>query len=183
MRALLSLVLLALFPTTAIAQPKKEKIAILGLELKGAIDPDSTKVALDLTTQLRLQPKADKGPFSLAQGSEKELLDEKLMNSCESEENDCMAKIGKALGAQHLMWGHLERKTQGKESGYQVRLILLNTSTLNVQRHTDFIPLAESKDARVGNWARRFYKALTGYNDGGTIVVKVNADRGTILIE
>src|SRR5688500_11789166 len=169
MRALLSLVLLALFPTTAIAQPKKEKIAILGLELKGAIDPDSTKVALDLTTQLRLQPKADKGPFALAQGSEKELLDEKLMNSCETEEKECMAKIGGALGAQHLLWGNLERKSQGKESGYQVRLFLLNVKTLGMQSHTDFVPIAEAKDLRVGNWARKFYKELTNYKDGGTI--------------
>jgi hypothetical protein len=188
-RALSSLCVLAVLSSgSAMADKKKEKIGILGLEVyqaSGNVDAAGTQVASALTVQLRLQPKAGKGPFAWQNGSERELLDEKVMSGCNNEDNSCMAKIGEKLGVDRLLYGRIERKSQAGSTGYQISLRLLKVSDLQFTTWTDFIPLADTQqDTKLNEWARRGYKRLTGENDGGTLVVTVkNVDRGTILIE
>lgn len=188
-RALSSLCLVAtllFLGATATAQGKSGKVAILGLEVANTnIDAETTRVATELTRELRNQPKAGKGPYSLAPNSEKELLDEKLMNSCENEEKSCMATIGGNMKADYLIWGKVEKKSQGQQSGYQVRLTLLKVASPNGQApsHTDFIPATEAKDAaKMAEWGRKFYARLTNAEDT-RLVIRANIDRGTILVD
>ena len=65
----------------------KPPIAILGLEVYdngSGIDPETTRAAKDLTEALRDRAKAGTGPYTPV-GGEKELIDEKLINNCDSE--------------------------------------------------------------------------------------------------
>ncbi len=187
--AMLCVAALALTGGSALAG-KKEKIAILGLEVLGSsstIDAASTRVAQDLTVALRLHPKAGKGPYEWTPGSEKELVDEKIMNNCPTENKTCMAKIGSNLGADYLVYGRVERKSLGGQAGYQVTLKILKVATqTQTQTWTDFIPLDETTGQKLMNWANRGYRSLTHDFDGGTLRVVVKNDgfdRGLILID
>jgi hypothetical protein len=186
-RVILSVGLLAWMVASGGRAEAKEKIAILGLEVvsqgSAGIDQESTRVAQELTVGLRVRPKSGQGPFQYTPNSEKELIDEKLMNGCDNEEKTCMATIGKNLGTDLLMYGKIERKSQGNKSGYQISLRLLKVGNQALTTWTDFIPLDESKGTKLQDWARKGYKKLTNENDGGTLLVKTNVDRGTILIE
>jgi hypothetical protein len=86
--------LLVLLCSVAAAKPK---IAILGLEVIGSLDPEQVKLARQLTNGLRERASAGTGPFELAPSSDKELVDEKLMNNCDTEALACMAPIGLAF--------------------------------------------------------------------------------------
>jgi hypothetical protein len=179
------LLTLVLAGSTAFA---KDKIAILGLEVvNNGIDADSAKVASDLTVGLRLRPKTNQGPFTLAPGSEKELIDEKLMNTCDSEKEDCMTPIGKNLGAGYLLFGKIEKKSLGAQVGYQISLKLLKIPASGagqiVNRWTEFIPLAEAQGTKLQEWARKGYKRITNDSSDGRLVVKANVERGTILLD
>src|SRR5206468_10060463 len=91
----------------------KPSIAVLGLEVidaSGAPPQQDTQVAKELTDGLRSRAKAGTGPYQLAPGSDKELIDEKLLKACDNEAATCMAAIGNELGADILMFGHIERQ-------------------------------------------------------------------------
>ncbi|MBS1119340.1 MAG: hypothetical protein H6Q90_1568 [Deltaproteobacteria bacterium] len=188
-RALSSLCLLLTLVLGGSSAFAKDKIAILGLEVvNNTIDADSTKVASELTVGLRLRPKAGQGPFAFAPGSEKELIDEKLMNSCETEKEDCMTPIGKNLGATYLLYGKIEKKSLGSQVGYQISLKLLKIPVgpgagQIANRWTEFIPIAEAQGPKLQDWARRGYKGVTNDSSDGKLVVKANVDRGTILLD
>ncbi len=189
-RALSSLCLFIVLLAGGTAAAKgKDKIAILGLEVLGTttVDSESTRVAQDLTVALRTRPKAGQGPYQWTAGSERELVDEKIMNSCPNEEKECMAKIGSALGADYLVYGRIERKQLGGQAGYQISLKLLKVaSAQQLPGWTEFIPLAETSLTKLQEWARKGYKKLTNDFDGGVLKVKIaneGFDRGTILID
>lgn len=145
--------------STAWAKPK---IAILGLEVVGTADKDSVRIANELTAALRARPRSGQGPYSLAPGSEKALLDEKLLAKCETEAPACMAQIGANVGADFLLYGKIEKKS-GAPAGYQVMLKLLSVAKKSVTTAwTDAIPLADTTGAKLGDWATRGYGKLTG---------------------
>src|SRR5215212_6991655 len=80
----------------------KPAIAILGLEVNdngNGIDPETTKAAKEVTAALRDRAKAGTGPYALVANGDKELIDEKLLNNCDTEAASCMATIGNELGA------------------------------------------------------------------------------------
>jgi hypothetical protein len=83
----LALLLIAAFGSAAIAD--KKGIAILGIEAvpgpTGTIDAADTEMAKALTKQLRDRTKQGQGIYTPVPGSDKELVDEKLMNNCASE--------------------------------------------------------------------------------------------------
>jgi hypothetical protein len=187
-RVLSSLCLLAVVVAGSAAHAqKKPTIAILGLEVGGGgVDQEATKVAQELTVALRVPPKTGKVKYALASNSDTHLTDQKLMNDCQTEEKSCMAAIGKGLGAEYLMWGRVERKSQGRQAGYQVSLKLLDISnpTGNTPSRTDFIPLDEATTVKLGDWGRRLYKQMTNEAAGSKLVLTIsNAERATILID
>ncbi len=161
----------------------KDKIAVLGLEV---IDPNGTptvqdaQIAKDLTEGLRGRAKAGTGPFQLAPGSDKELADLKLLNSCD-EGAGCMAAIGNQLGADVLMYGRLEKS----KGAYQVTMKLLDVRNKKVEKSSsDVIPMSQATNAaELQGWAKKIYGKLTGETSTGLVAVKLhNADHGTILI-
>jgi hypothetical protein len=141
----------------------KPKIAVLGVEVVGTSDKDSVRVADELTTVLRARPKSGQGSYELAPGSEKALTDEKTRAKCESELPKCMAQIGTDLGADVLLYGKLERKPQGAAAGYQVTLRILDVpKKATATTWTEVLPLADATGAKLGDFATRGYKKLTG---------------------
>jgi hypothetical protein len=189
-RALSSLCLLVVFLAGGTALAGKEKIAILGLEVVGStgtIDGESTRVAQDFTVALRTQPRAGRGIYQWTPGSEKELVDEKILADCQNEDKSCMAKIGGNLGADVLVYGRVERKSLAGKVGYQISLKFLKVATVTqMQGWTDLIPIEEATGMKLQDWARKAYKKLTNDFDGGTLRVRIKndgVDRGTILIE
>jgi hypothetical protein len=174
---------------SSVAWAGKQKIAILGLEVLGTttVDSESTRVAQDFTIALRTRPRAGQGPYQWTPGSEKELMDEKLLHACENEDKACMAKIGGDLGADVLMYGKIERKQLGGQAGYQISIKLLDVNRVTqLPGWTEFIPLSDASGTRLQDWARKGYKRLTNEYDGGTLLLVVKNegfDRATILID
>jgi hypothetical protein len=180
--ALLVLVIVSL-GATQVAQAGKPTIGILGLEViddGGGIDAKTTQFAKELTEALRQRPKTGTGPYALAPGSDKDLLEMKLLSGCENEGKDCMASIGADLGADRLLYGKIEKRS----NGYQVSLKLLNVGAKTNERSiSDIVPFGESTGANLASWGKKLYAKLTGVTDQGTLIVKANVDRGTVYLD
>jgi hypothetical protein len=179
-------VLLLLLGLGSRAWAGKPPIAILGLEVYdngSGIDPDTTKAAKELTAALRDRAKAGTGPFTPVQG-EKELIDEKLLNNCDSEAPTCMATIGSGLGAEVLMYGKIEKATQAGQGVYKVSIKLLSVPRKQLTASTvETLPVADAAGVKVQTYARTWYSKLAGAGSGGTLVVRANIDRGTVILD
>jgi hypothetical protein len=164
----------------------KPPIAILGLEVYdngSGIDPETTRAAKELTAALRDRAKAGTGPYTPV-GGEKELIDEKLLNNCDSEAPTCMAAIGNELGAEILMYGKIEKATQNGQGVYKVSIKLLNVGRKQLTTSTvETLPVAESTGVRATAHAKAWYAKLAGVVNGGTLAVKANIDRGTVFVD
>lgn len=182
-RTLASSVLILLFLLSGTAAAGKPTIAILGLEViddGSGIEPKTTQFSKELTEELRKRPKAGTGPYALAPGSDKDLLEMKLLSGCESEGKDCMADIGADLAADRLLYGKVEKRS----NGYQVSLKLLNVGAKTFERSiSDIVPFGEATGANLTSWGKKLYAKLTGATDQGTLVVKANVDRGTVYLD
>jgi len=176
---LAALFLIALTSSTALAN--KPTVAILGLEVvdPSGIDSASTSVARDLTEGLRNRAKSGTGPYQLAIGSDKELIDEKLIHNCDSEAIACMAEIGKNLGASFLIYGRLEKRADG----YAVTINLLNVDKKKMEKAKSPLTIAQKEPAAIAAAARKAYNDLTGATEAGTLVITANAQRGTVLLD
>jgi len=167
----------------ATAWAGKPTVAILGLEVIDdgtGLDPKSTRFAKELTEDLRQRPKAGTGPFVLAPGTDKDLLELKLLTKCENEAKDCMLAIAKDLGAAWLIYGKVEKRS----TGYQISLKLLNVGTKAFDRSiSDILLYADSTGAARAAAAKRYFAKLTGATGQGTLVVKADVARGTIFLD
>jgi len=175
----LTLAALLLFGGVALAKPQ---VAVLGLEVidkSGSPTPADAQVAEELTQRLRERAKTS-GPYSLAPNAEKELIDQKLIKSCDDEKPSCMQSIGKDLAADFLLYGHIEKQN----NAYQVTMFLFDVARKTREKtYPETIPLSESAGPPLAGWARKIYSKLTGQTDSCIIVVKTNGvDAGTILI-
>ena len=137
----------------------KPAIAVLGIEVvdkSGTPTPADTQVATELTSGLRSRAKAGTGTYQLAPGSDKELIDEKLLKNCDDEKPACMAQIGSELGADALMYGKIEK--QG--GAYLVTISLLDVRRKTRERaYPDSIPLSEAQGAALQGWAEDLREA------------------------
>ena len=181
--AVLALLLTALVSSPAFAG--KPTVAVLGLEVvdpTGQIDQATTAVARDLTDALRSRAKMPSNPYAFQPGSEKELIDEKLIKNCDNEAISCMSQIGKDLGADFLIYGKFEKKSDG----YVVTINLLNVSKKKFEKSRSplTIPHGAAKDpTAIGTAATKAYNDLVGVVANGTLIVRSNADHGTILLD
>lgn len=143
-RVLLTFALLGALAGTAAAD--KAKLAVLGLEVAGNIDRDSTSHGRLLTerfrTRIAVSPK-----FVLAPNSAKDLLEEKVSAGCDNEAPDCMAKIGSKLAAGFLMFGKIEKRPKDGKDGYQLSMKLLDVDKKSVKEWADWVPFADFVDA------------------------------------
>jgi len=164
----------------------KSPIAILGLEVYdngSGIDPETTRAAKEVTAALRDRARAGTGPYTPA-SSEKELIDEKLLNNCDTEAAGCMAAIGTELGADAVLYGKIEKITQTNPPSYRVSLKLLNVNRKQLVSSTvETLPLAGATGMALSSYAKAWYAKLVGINTGGTVVVKANIDRGTVMLD
>jgi hypothetical protein len=178
-----ALLIIGLLSTQAFAG--KPTVAVLGLEVfdaTGQIDQATTQVAKELTDALRSRAKLPSGPYQFQPGSEKELIDEKLIKNCDNEAVSCMSQIGKDLGADFLIYGRIEKKPDG----FQVSINLLNVNKKKFEKAKSplTVPHAAAKEPQqVLGVASRAYNELVGIISNGTLIVRSNADRGTVLLD
>ena len=183
-----SLAFLITFIVLALAGPAaaKPSVAILGLEVtdtgaaSGGVDAKGTQFAATLTEVLRQRAKIASGPFSLAPGSDKDLIEMKLLSGCDDEGNECMAAIGAELAADRLLYGHVEKQARG----YQVSLKLLNVASKRTEFSiSDLIPYTETSGRALDGWGKTLYAKVTGASNQGTLIVKANVERGAVYLD
>ncbi len=138
----------------------QRNIAVLGLEVVGVVDVESVRVARELTADLR--SRAASGPYAIAPNSDKELIDLKIMHNCTDERRECMTNIGRSLNADYLLYGRIERRSQGAPPvvGYQISLRLLDINGSHLASWADFVPVAESSGAKLVERGNRGYEHL-----------------------
>jgi hypothetical protein len=172
----LGLVMLAMLGSVASAKPK---IAILGLEVIGSLDPDQVKLAKQLTVGLRERASAGTGPYELAPNSDKELADEKLMNNCGTEALVCMSPIGLNMHADFLMFGNIEKV----DKGYHVTIKLIRVANkMPLPTFSEIISLTDIKSDPKGV-AKRAYSKLTATDEGTVTIRLANVERATVLVD
>jgi hypothetical protein len=160
------------------ARADKPKIAVLGLEVApgpgGAVDPGAQLIARELTKELRQRVLSPVCPFAMAPNSSKELLDEKLLMSCENEAADCMVVISAGLASDALLYGHVDKRGEG----FHISLKLLDVKRKAIQSATDDLPAAGG----IPGLSRRLYRRLIGDGPGasGTLIVKARGDAGAV---
>jgi hypothetical protein len=182
MKRALSLTCVTLILLVAGSALAKPQIAVLGLELQGSdITPQDAQAAAELTQGLRGRAKVGSGPYGLAPGSDKELIDEKMLKGCDSEAPACMSTIGNDVNADYVIYGNIERKGDK----YVVDIKLLNVARKMVEkRWPGQIPVKDANATGMPTWAKKIYSSLTGQASGGALVVKVgNVDRATVLVD
>lgn len=171
-----------LLGTVAQAGPQ-QKVSVLGLEAivgaNGQIDPADTQFAKDLSRELRSRVNNSKN-YTLTKDT-RELVDEKLMSSCGSEDPACMGPIGKAVGADVVLYGNVKNARGGS---YVVTLTLVDVKRrAKINTDTGTVPAADTKNPGLGNWVREHYRKLTNENSDGTlVVVAAGAGDGRVLV-
>jgi hypothetical protein len=158
------------------ARADKPRIAVLGLEVahgpSGLVDPGAQLIAREITRELRNRVQSPACPYVMAPNSNKDLLDEKALMSCESEEPDCMVVIGAGLASDALLYGRVEKRGQG----FRISLKLFDVKRKQVQPAVDELP----GGGGVPGVSRRLYRKLIGTGPGGsaTLLVKARSDSG-----
>lgn len=161
------------------AWASKPKIAILGLEAApgptGAVDPETTQAAREITKELRQRAQSSASPYTIAPNSNKELTDEKLLMSCDNEAPSCMTVIGAGLAADMLLYGRVERKGEV----YRVSLKLLDVKARTIRGGGDEMAVGGS----VAGVSRRLYNKLIGDGPsaGSTLIVKARSQAGPAI--
>ncbi len=156
----------------------KPKIAILGLEAapgsSGAVDPATTQIARSVTRELRQRAQAVASPYAVAANSSKELTDEKLLMSCDSEAPSCMAVIGAGLAADVLLYGRVEKKGEL----YKISLKRLEVKDKTIVAAGEDLPVGSTV---VGLAKRMFVKLVGASSVTGTLMVKAMSQSGTLI--
>jgi TolB-like protein len=159
----------------------KPSIAILGLEVidkSGTPSNEDVNFAKTLTEDLRSRAKVG-GPYTLANGGDKELIDLKLLKGCDGEAINCMASIGGDLGADYLMYGSVTKKG----TTYDVVIQILDVRAKKKEHVSPSNIATVTSGAALQSSAKKIYNGLTGQADGCTITVKTpGVERGTIQI-
>lgn len=186
---LVAITLLALGALGSAEALAKPKIAVLGLEVLnpggGTLDPQTAVVAKEITEALRGRARPGSGKYELAPNSDKELVDEKLMNSCDTELPACMAPIGASVGASMMIYGRIHKEA----TNYVVDLVLLNITTKAHERNlkNQLLAVADATDnVKVGAWAKKEYGKLVDEASVGTAIVEVSnegVEGGTVKVD
>jgi hypothetical protein len=172
----ISLALALLVCLGGVSWADKPRIAVLGLEVAagpaGAIDPGAVLIAKEITRELRQRVQAPACPYAMAPNSSKELLDEKLLMSCDSEAVDCMVLIGVALASDAVLYGRVEKRADA----FRIAVKLLDVKRKQIVAASDDL----SGGSGVAGSARRLYRKLIGDGPGaeGTVVVRSRSDSG-----
>ncbi|HRC58194.1 MAG TPA: carboxypeptidase-like regulatory domain-containing protein [Kofleriaceae bacterium] len=177
-RTQLITLLLVLFAGIGVANAKP-KVAVLGLEV---LDKANAKASIDAARQvtdgLRQGGKAA-GPFDVSD-AQREFLDEKIINGCESEARDCLTKITTNLGAVALVYGKVQL-TDGKKN-FQVTVWLLSVEKNSIKSTSSTIATSSST-AELQALGKKLYGDLVGVAPSqGSFAFKTKAKSGTVFL-
>jgi len=185
-----AVVLVALAAPSAWAKPR---LAILGIEAIGTVDPASTDIAKDVTAALRTRATEGRSKFSLL-GAKRELADERLMSNCQALAMTCMGTIASNLGADYMLYGQLERLPRNGADGYRVTLSLIKITRsvgepVKNSPFEDWKPSKEMSGSGLDKWVDVVYARLSGEEvekvekPPAKMTVRVtNSRRGTVFL-
>ncbi len=169
------------------ADAAREKIAVLGVEPRDDGDSRSQQrtaaLARALTDAVRKRAVAAGTGYELAAGTQKELLEVKLLNDCIDEAPECMAAIGRDLDADVLLFGNIERRKSGEVAVWLRSLVV---ATRKAAPHTlvKTIPANEATEEGMRRLAAQlFADSGPGSSRETMLVVETNVTEGTILVD
>lgn len=162
----------------------KPKLGVLGIEPVDEGDASSvdktTALAHSLTEGLRAAARRAGSKYDAAPNGNKELGELKLVSDCLDETVECMASIGRDVGADRLMFGHL--KKQGK--GYTFVVQLLNVGTkANEGKVRTYTVADDASDDDAKKIASTAFGDLTGLAQKGSIVLQANVQNGVVYLD
>jgi hypothetical protein len=130
----------------------RQKMAVLGVEPRDDGDARSQQrtaaLARALTEAARQRAEMPATGYELAAGSQKDLLELKLLSDCIDEAPECMAAIGRDLGADVLIFGNIERKPGGDYSIW-VRSLVVGSKKAGGHNLVKTIPADEATDENM----------------------------------
>lgn len=182
-----SVMALAGLATAQTEKPAKRKpsIVVLGLsvaEEASAIDADTVGVVQDMTRALRHEVRKSAGPYRLAPNSNKTLGEMAVFAGCSEESLDCMARIGKEMGGDLVLYGGL-RRVRGE---YRVTVTLLDVRSRSWQPAVGRLSIARAKSSKsLSAWSRDLYARVTTMSNrgDGEVVITCNASAGVVLVD
>jgi hypothetical protein len=168
------------------ADAAREKIAVLGIETRDEGDARSQQrtaaLARALTEGMRQRADMPGTGYEIAPNSSKELLELKLLSDCIDEAPECMAAIGRDLGADVVLFGNIEHK---KDGAYAIWVRSLSVASKKAGPHSlvKTIPGNEVSEEAMRKLAVQLFPetARTPLRDT-TLVVETNVIAGTILV-
>lgn len=176
------LTVLAAYVSTATAQAKP-KVAVLGIEPQDEGTPEAQEQTAErarwLTEALRARASASRSKYDIAPNSQKELTEVKLLSDCLDEAKECMATIGKDLGADRLLYGQLERRA----AAFAITLKFLNVATRTYERTTTQVLAAKNATQEgITNLATEIFADLAGMPREGSIVLSVAVEGASVYV-
>lgn len=150
-------------------------VAVLGVE---HIDvPDS--LAQQLTDALRQRVSGTSG-IRAVQG--KELIEIKMVFSCESEAPACMAQAGKSLGADKLLYGTLKKGS--KPNSVVVALKLLDVKTASVEKFVnETVSKRDLAAGSVNSSAAKWFSSLVEVESKPTLTVTSEPANAAVAVD
>ena len=165
---------------TSVAEAKP-KTAVLGIETRGAQDPQLVLVGQLMTKKLRTEVAKPGSPYDLSRVME-DFLTIKIMHDCPGGAYPCMSRITKQVPkATRAIYGTVAKDPRG----YVFQLTLLNAETAQPEGTlTEVVPLTDAPDGnKAGVWARTFYDQLLGRAREGKLVIRSNVDSGEVFVD
>ncbi|MEZ4363893.1 MAG: PEGA domain-containing protein [Kofleriaceae bacterium] len=176
-RTQLITLLLVLFAWIGVAAAKP-KVAVLGLEVVDkAAGIAGIDAARQITDGMRLAAKAS-GPYEIADNSQRELVDEKVINQCTNEARECLLRMAGNFGATALVYGHVGLSDNKKS--FSVTVFLL-TAEKSSSKPPVLAPVSASAQD-LQSLGKKIYNELVGVTNLGSIAIKTNATKGLVYL-
>jgi hypothetical protein len=123
--------------TTVRREHKPFSLFIYGLEVGPLIGADTTKLAVDLTDELRKRARED-GLITLG-AEHRELLDEKVLNDCVAMTGQCRHDMATRMHVDHILYGGIT-----SDATHAVHLVLYEaTSDIAIEWSGTFTDASE----------------------------------------
>lgn len=169
------------------ADAGRQRIAILGIEPRDEGDARSQQRTAALARALTdgLRARAPQAAYDLAPNSQKDLLELKFLSDCVDEAPDCMAAIGRDLGAEVVVYGHVERR---KDATYvlSVRSIVVASKRPGELTLDRTVSGPDASEEALRKLAPQIFPAtgepVTPMASDTALVVDTNVAEGTIFV-
>jgi hypothetical protein len=170
------------------ADAARPRIAVLGMEPRDPGDARSQQRTAALARALTdgLRARASQGGYDIASGSQKDLLELKMLSGCFDEAPECMAAMGRDLGAELVVYGHVERR---KDASYavSVRSIVVGTRRPGELRLDRTVSAGEATEDALRKLAPQVFPggsepAAAPMTHDTALIVDTNVDEGTLFV-